>query len=204
MLPGARRLLSPLPALGRPADRRRLGLPVDRPAELRPRLLDRPGGCPPPAPVGRPRPHRRNAGPRAAGTAARGRADAVVCLRCRLRLRPAHPRASHGGGGGGGWGGPGREPRPWSWSRKLRQDRAGRPGCGHRRAVAHGHACTDAGAASATPDAAAFTGRQRELNWLDAVLGTAGLERPVVILAIEGTGGIGKSALAVHAAHRLA
>jgi DNA-binding SARP family transcriptional activator/Tfp pilus assembly protein PilF len=54
------------------------------------------------------------------------------------------------------------------------------------------------------PDAAAFTGREPELGWLGKVLGTAGPARPAVILAIDGAGGIGKSALAVHAAHRLA
>jgi DDE superfamily endonuclease len=36
-----------LPPLGRPADRRRLGLPVDLPAQLRAGLLDRAGGRPP-------------------------------------------------------------------------------------------------------------------------------------------------------------
>jgi DNA-binding SARP family transcriptional activator/tetratricopeptide (TPR) repeat protein len=54
------------------------------------------------------------------------------------------------------------------------------------------------------PDAAAFTGREPELTLVDKVLGTAGPARPAVILAIDGAGGIGKSALAVHAAHRLA
>ena len=67
VLARARLLLPPLAALGRPADHRRLGLPVDRPAQLRPRLLDRPGGRPPAAPAGRHRPDRRRADPRAAG-----------------------------------------------------------------------------------------------------------------------------------------
>jgi DNA-binding SARP family transcriptional activator/tetratricopeptide (TPR) repeat protein len=50
-------------------------------------------------------------------------------------------------------------------------------------------------------DIAGFTGRREALRALDAlVLDTA----PVAISAIEGTAGIGKSALAVHAAHRLA
>jgi DNA-binding SARP family transcriptional activator/tetratricopeptide (TPR) repeat protein len=53
-------------------------------------------------------------------------------------------------------------------------------------------------------DAAAFTGREAELDWLDTEVGTAGPARPVVISALDGTGGIGKSALAIHAAHRLA
>ena len=42
--PRARLLLPSLPPLRRPAHRRRLGLPVDRPAQLRARELDRPGG----------------------------------------------------------------------------------------------------------------------------------------------------------------
>jgi DNA-binding SARP family transcriptional activator len=54
------------------------------------------------------------------------------------------------------------------------------------------------------PDVAGFTGREPELAQLDQVLAAAGQDGPVVIGAIAGTGGIGKSALAVHAAHRLA
>jgi len=54
------------------------------------------------------------------------------------------------------------------------------------------------------PDVASFTGREPELVQLDRALAAAGRDGPVVISAIEGTGGIGKSALAVHAAHRLA
>jgi DNA-binding SARP family transcriptional activator len=54
------------------------------------------------------------------------------------------------------------------------------------------------------PDVASFTGREPELVQLDRALAAAGRDGPVVISAIDGTGGIGKSALAVHAAHRLA
>ena len=54
------------------------------------------------------------------------------------------------------------------------------------------------------PDIASFTGRGQELVQLDRVLGAAGQGGPVVISAIQGAGGIGKSALAVHMAHRLA
>jgi hypothetical protein len=83
-------LLPPLAPLGRPTDRGRLGLPVDRPARLRPRLLDGPGGRPPAASLGRHRPASRSPDPRAAGAAACRWTAAVVCVRRRLRLRPAH------------------------------------------------------------------------------------------------------------------
>src|SRR5215211_5072333 len=75
-----RLLLPSLAPLGRPADHRRLGLPVDRAGQLRPRLLDRPGGCWPPASLGGHRPDRRRPDPGAAGPAARqpGRAAVVV------------------------------------------------------------------------------------------------------------------------------
>jgi DNA-binding SARP family transcriptional activator len=52
-------------------------------------------------------------------------------------------------------------------------------------------------------DVVAFTGRELKLTWLDKVFGAAGPARPVVISAIDGAAGIGKSALAIHAAHRL-
>lgn len=56
------------------------------------------------------------------------------------------------------------------------------------------------------PDVAEFTGREHELAVLRALLpGTAGgLESAVVISAIDGQPGIGKSALAIHLAHELA
>jgi hypothetical protein len=69
-----------LAPLGRLADHRRLGLPVDRPGQLRPRLLDRPGRHGPPAPAGRHRPNRRCADPRAAGPPVRWWAGPAVRL----------------------------------------------------------------------------------------------------------------------------
>ena len=53
-------------------------------------------------------------------------------------------------------------------------------------------------------DVPAFTGRDGELSRLTKELAGAGPGGgPVVISAIQGAGGIGKSALAIHAAHRL-
>jgi Bacterial transcriptional activator domain/NB-ARC domain len=52
------------------------------------------------------------------------------------------------------------------------------------------------------PDVAAFTGRGQELARLGQLL-AASQGGTVVICAINGTGGIGKSALAIHAAHQL-
>jgi DNA-binding SARP family transcriptional activator len=55
------------------------------------------------------------------------------------------------------------------------------------------------------PDTAAFTGRDAELNAITgAVTGAAAAGGVVAIRAIGGMPGIGKTALAVHAAHRLA
>jgi DNA-binding SARP family transcriptional activator len=52
---------------------------------------------------------------------------------------------------------------------------------------------------------AGFTGRARELQRLSRLLDPTGAAgRPVVISAIDGMGGVGKSALAVQAAHQLA
>ena len=64
------------------------------------------------------------------------------------------------------------------------------------------------GAAAATRtlprDIASFTGRQEELAELVAAAGAAGSGGVVGIHAIGGMAGVGKTALAVHAAHRLA
>ena len=52
-----------------------------------------------------------------------------------------------------------------------------------------------------------FTGREQELAGLEALLGDGddeGALEPVVVSAVVGTAGVGKSALAIHAAHRLA
>ncbi|HEX6676867.1 MAG TPA: BTAD domain-containing putative transcriptional regulator [Actinomycetes bacterium] len=55
-------------------------------------------------------------------------------------------------------------------------------------------------------DVTAFTGRERELDQLVALLQSAGEAGTgaVVVAAIDGMGGVGKSALAIHAAHQLA
>jgi hypothetical protein len=54
------------------------------------------------------------------------------------------------------------------------------------------------------PDIASFTGRRHELARLGRVLAATDQAKPVAIAAIHGPGGIGKSALAIHAAHRMA
>jgi DNA-binding SARP family transcriptional activator/tetratricopeptide (TPR) repeat protein len=55
------------------------------------------------------------------------------------------------------------------------------------------------------PDVSGFTGRHAELAQLDALLATTGAESTtVVITAIAGTAGVGKTALAVHWAHLVA
>ncbi|HEX5496001.1 MAG TPA: ATP-binding protein, partial [Mycobacteriales bacterium] len=56
-------------------------------------------------------------------------------------------------------------------------------------------------------DTALFTGRDGELDRLLALVehaGSGGSPGTVVISAIDGMGGIGKTALAIRAAHRLA
>ncbi|MQA83495.1 MAG: tetratricopeptide repeat protein [Streptosporangiales bacterium] len=57
--------------------------------------------------------------------------------------------------------------------------------------------------AEVPPDVAAFTGRVGELDRLRELL-TGGDAGTVAISAVDGAGGIGKSALAIHAAHQLA
>jgi tetratricopeptide (TPR) repeat protein len=54
------------------------------------------------------------------------------------------------------------------------------------------------------PDVYGFTGRGEELAVLDDLLAAHGQGPAVVVAAISGTGGVGKTALAVHWAHRVA
>ncbi|MDW5326173.1 AfsR/SARP family transcriptional regulator [Plantactinospora sp. KLBMP9567] len=54
------------------------------------------------------------------------------------------------------------------------------------------------------PDIAAFTGRHREVAAAHSRLSGGSPLRPPPVVAISGAGGVGKSALAVHLAHRLA
>src|SRR5262249_11761581 len=56
------------------------------------------------------------------------------------------------------------------------------------------------------PDVYGFAGRDQHLAWLDALLADAATEAPtaVVISAVSGTAGVGKTALAVHWAHQVA
>lgn len=56
---------------------------------------------------------------------------------------------------------------------------------------------------SPPPDTAAFTGRDEELGQITAAADAAGAGRVVTVYTIGGMPGIGKTALAVHAAHRL-
>ncbi len=52
-------------------------------------------------------------------------------------------------------------------------------------------------------DVTDFTGREAELAEIEAVLGGAGESRAVVISAVAGMAGVGKSALAICVAHRM-
>ena len=86
-------------------------------------------------------------------------------------------------------------------------------GAAGARAAPGGGARTPAGAPGGGPgvpaqlplDVRAFTGRARELARLDEILeGAAAEPTSVVVSAVSGTAGVGKTALAVHWAHRVA
>jgi DNA-binding SARP family transcriptional activator/Tfp pilus assembly protein PilF len=53
-------------------------------------------------------------------------------------------------------------------------------------------------------DIAAFAGRTAELAQLDALLPAAGTAPAMVVCVVDGTAGVGKTALAIHWAHRVA
>jgi hypothetical protein len=94
--------LPPLAAFGRPADRGWLGVPVDLPGGLCAGLLDRPGGCPPAASLGRHRPHRRRPDPRAACSPARCGPVPWLVFDAGLRLSAVIPGLGRAAGGGAG------------------------------------------------------------------------------------------------------
>jgi DNA-binding SARP family transcriptional activator/tetratricopeptide (TPR) repeat protein len=88
--------------------------------------------------------------------------------------------------------------------RALAAPAAGLP---RRPAALTGAASSPAGVPRQLPGAVPqFTGRLAELAWLSGILDQAGGRAPgtVVISAIGGTAGVGKTALAVHWAHRVA
>src|SRR2546429_8717815 len=93
MLTRAGLLLPPITALGRPTDRGRLVLPVDRRPVDEPGLVDRTALRPP---AGRRRQHQHRCGGTGAGPATTtwpATGDTAVRLRRRFRSGPTHGRA---------------------------------------------------------------------------------------------------------------
>ena len=108
-----------------------------------------------------------------------------------------------------------RVPR-WGLLELIVESLGGDTGTFHRRWLA-ASAASDAPAVPSGPptpsasdpprqlinDVSSFTGRHRELSQLDTLMPAAGRAAPQVVI-ISGTAGVGKTALAVHWAHRAA
>ncbi len=94
----------------------------------------------------------------------------------------------------------------WARAAASLREKAGPPAGASPRATAAPSPGPGSGPAQLPPDTADFTGRQEQVELLCGLLGAeqAG-DRPgaVAISAVAGMGGIGKTALAVHVAHRL-
>jgi transcriptional regulator with XRE-family HTH domain len=104
----------------------------------------------------------------------------------------------------------GRVDRPLPATVRLLADALGL-GDAERRALTPLHQAGAAVPAGSVPaelpaDVAWFAGRTGSLTLLDGLLGSPGQVQatPVAVIAIAGAAGVGKSALAIHAAHRAA
>jgi tetratricopeptide (TPR) repeat protein len=94
----------------------------------------------------------------------------------------------------------------WTQVAASLREKAGPPAGASARATAAPPSGPGSGPAQLPPDTADFTGRQEQVELLCGLLGAEpAADRPgaVAISAVAGMGGIGKTALAVHVAHRL-